>query len=258
MDKRPKLFLTVSQAHFNDAALSGFSCACLFYRIAKGPLLTRSNTLITHRGGIMAISDNNFEAGGTEYSYFAREVMAEVTRRGFTGVLFDIEDESLFELISAATTYLISRQIPVFLSPRFSKAVKGAYVLIPSAISGGSYEQMLYDAAEKYGAERLALEIVRISSDFTLPFTSSDGKKLSFSELIALLEQKGASVFFSRELCAKYFTYADPSGAPHFVLFDDASTLAAKLQIAGSVGIKHAFSLYPEIKDLLSSLSEFK
>ncbi|MCX7615334.1 MAG: hypothetical protein N2Z65_06235 [Clostridiales bacterium] len=258
MDNKPKLFLTVSQAHFNDAALSGFSCACLFYRIAKGPALARSNTIITHRGGIMAISDKNFEPGGTEYGLFAREIMGELTRRGYAGVLFDIEDESLSELVSTVTAYLLSRQVPVFVSPRFFRVAKGAFVLIPSAISGGSYEQMLRDAADKYGAEQLALEVVRISSDFTLPFTSSDGKKLTTAELMALSEKKGASVFFSRELCAKYFTYGDSTGSPHFVLFDDASTLSAKLQIAGSFGIKHAFALYPEIKELLGSLSEYK
>jgi len=177
MEKRPKLFLTVSQAHFHEAAQSGFLCACLFYRIAKGPVLTRSSILNAHRGGIMAVGDKDYAKGGAEYGPLARDILSEMTRRGFAGVLLDIEDESLFDLVSSVAAYLVSRQVPVFLSPRFSNASGGSYVLIPSAISGGSYEQMLKDAAEKYGASRLALEIVRISSDFSLPFSNTDGKK---------------------------------------------------------------------------------
>ncbi|MDP4109332.1 MAG: hypothetical protein Q8878_04810 [Bacillota bacterium] len=258
MELKPKLFLTVTHQNYSEAASTGFLCACLFYRIGKGPVLLRSGFPVSHRGGIMVISDSGYEPGGASYGNFSREIVSEISRRGFSGALLDVEDPSLSELVSTVSSYIISRQIPVFLSPRFSKTVKEALILIPSAISGGSYEQMIKEAAEKYGEGRLALEVVRISSDFALPFTSSDGKPLSRAELEALKDQKGALPFFSRELCAKYFTYSDAEGKPHFVLFDDASTLDAKLRIAASLGIKHAFALYPDITDLLPSLADFK
>jgi len=258
MSKRLKLYLIAAPSDFYDASRTGFFCACLFYRMGKGPVLLRSSGLSSHRGGVLALSDKGFEPGGEEYAAFSRELASEAVRRGFTSVLLDIENPALFPLVSAVCPVLTSYKLPVFLSPRLSGASKDAFVLIPSAISGGSFEGMLRDASEKYGSGRLALELVRQSSDFSLPFSDSDGTPLSPSERDALMERCSASSFFSRELCAKYFTYCDEAGTPHFVLYDDASTLSAKLTIAESFGITHAFSLYPDAKDLLSELSGYK
>ena len=69
----------------------------------------------------------------------------------------------------------------------------------------------------------------------------------------ALLAETGAQVFFSHELCARYFTYTDREGAAHFVLFDDADTLAAKLAQLTGCGVQTVFALYPDAAGLIPS-----
>ena len=85
--------------------------------------------------------------------------------------------------------------------------------------------------------------------DFTLPAPTGQGNALSAAEFQTLIEQEAPSVFFSPELCARYFTYTCGKET-HFVLFDDAETLNQKLQIGRQLGFSAAFFMWPEIKDL--------
>ena len=71
--------------------------------------------------------------------------------------------------------------------------------------------------------------------------------------MLALREKHPSSVYFSRELMAKYFTYSAGSGT-HFVLFDDAETLRQKVKLAQNLGIQTAFLMFPEISDLVPEL----
>ena len=80
------------------------------------------------------------------------------------------------------------------------------------------------------------------------PWMSSGGR-----ELQDLLDRESPSVFFSQDLCARYFTYAR-DGETHFVLFDDADTLSQKLRTGGNMGFAAAFLMYPEVQDLLPKL----
>ena len=59
--------------------------------------------------------------------------------------------------------------------------------------------------------------------------------------------------FFSRELCARYFTYNE-KGETHFILFDNAETLMRKARIAEELGFSAAFFLWPEITDIAVQL----
>ena len=71
--------------------------------------------------------------------------------------------------------------------------------------------------------------------------------------LTALMDARAPSVFFSQDLCARYFTYVRETET-HFVLYDDADTLLQKIRIGGSLGIGTAFLMYPEVQDLLPKL----
>ena len=79
------------------------------------------------------------------------------------------------------------------------------------------------------------------------------GRDITREELLALREKHPSSVYFSRELMAKYFTYSAGNGT-HFVLFDDAETLRQKVKLAQNLGIQTAFLMFPEISDLLPEL----
>ena len=65
--------------------------------------------------------------------------------------------------------------------------------------------------------------------------------------------RQGRAVFFSGELCARYFTYRTLA-ADHFVLFDDAETLRRKARLGAELGAAAAFFMLPEVSDLLDDL----
>ena len=130
---------------------------------------------------------------------------------------------------------------------------EGAALLVGTGLSGGSLRALLEETACRYGAERLALDLERVMMDFPLPCPSGCGTPLTREELLALREKHPSSVYFSRELMAKYFTYSAGSGT-HFVLFDDAETLRQKVRLAQGLGIQTAFLMFPEVVDLLPEL----
>ena len=113
-------------------------------------------------------------------------------------------------------------------------------------------EQYLREAA-RGGGGRLALDAERLRMDFSLPARNGRGRPLTAGELQELLDRESPAVFFSQDLCARYFTYTR-DGETHFVLFDDADTLRQKLRLGSSLGFSAAFLMYPEVRDLLPQL----
>ena len=89
--------------------------------------------------------------------------------------------------------------------------------------------------------------------DFLLPAETGEGRPLSQQEFQALVDRETPAVFFSQDLCARYFTYTR-DGETHFVLFDDADTLQQKLRTGSALGFSAAFLMYPEVRDLLPRL----
>jgi len=89
--------------------------------------------------------------------------------------------------------------------------------------------------------------------DFTLPAPSGEGIPLSRETFQTLIARETPSIFFSPELCARYFTYTQ-NNEFHFVLFDDAETLRQKLRLGSSLGFSAAFFMWPEVEDIADSL----
>lgn len=76
-------------------------------------------------------------------------------------------------------------------------------------------------------------------------------RPLTAEELRRLRE--GKSVYFSDDLCARYFTYRSGS-ENHYVLFDDAQTLRKKADMAENRGIREGFFMLPEVADITGEL----
>ena len=142
------------------------------------------------------------------------------------------------------------RYIPL----EYASASKKAKLLIPSALSGGSLELRLQELADLYGAQRLTLAVDRMAEDFFLPAPSGSGVPLSREELSSRIERLQPSIFFSRELCAHYFTYMSRESGAHFVLFDDSASIRLKFQVARQAGISDAVLAYPQLDDILAEI----
>ena len=83
--------------------------------------------------------------------------------------------------------------------------------------------------------------------------TCVNEKSLAQAALDALLKERQPAVFFSKDLFARYFTYAK-NGESHFILFDDADTLRQKLRLGRQLGVAAAFFQWPEVCDIADSL----
>ncbi len=184
------------------------------YAIGQGGCLTRCDATAFPRGGLMGLSDRCTGAI-PRIDMLCRTIVAECIKRGFQGVLADFETNPYSDRLSFLS----------HLSARLS--ARGMALYCPLSLP----------------AEGAAL----------LVGPSGCGTPLTREELLALREKHPSSVYFSRELMAKYFTYSAGNGT-HFVLFDDAETLRQKVKLAQNLGIQTAFLMFPEISDLLPEL----
>lgn len=255
MEQMERLILAVPPGQLTAAGGWGLPLAHLAYRAGSGPHLFRANAPVAPRGGLMVIDDARLTGGG-EAEGFCNEVLRECAARRFTGVVcrFLTRPTALMEDITGKLGELCrGRGLACYVSEPYGLSALQAKVIIPTALSGGSLRGRLEEAAGRFGAGRLAVWVDRVAEDFLLPSPNGAGAPLTAEELKKRREGCGASVFFSDELCAHYFTYmAGENG--HFVLFDDAGSIQKKLRVARSLGVETAFLPYGELHDLLEEL----
>ena len=109
--------------------------------------------------------------------------------------------------------------------------------------------EILVEAQQRFGRERVVLALQRTAEDFFLPSPTGSGRPLTQKQLHQLMEERSPSVFFSRELCARYFTYMSRDSGAHFVLFDDAQTMAKKVEIARQLSIPTILGAWSDLQD---------
>lgn len=204
--------------------------------------------------GLLSISDVDAPSID-DYDALCAAVLRECTRRKYAGVLLDFETAptpTLQTLVSALDEILNKRKLALYLPQSYARQSKQGTVLIGTAVSGGNFTQYLREQLDLYHG-RIALDVERLQMDFTLPATKGVGVPLTGQEVTALRQTHAPGVFFSQELCTRYFTYQS-QGETHFVLFDDSETLQQKIQLGDSMGIQAGFLVLGEVEDLLPGL----
>ena len=254
-----QLYLAVTPGEAREAAQYGRTLAHVAYRIGPGSTLLRQSLPLQTRGGLLSVSDREAPMIGDPDALCAA-VQRECGRWGYTGAVLDFEEPIRRDRLAFAQRLgpaLASARRTLYLPERYAQnAGDGTVILICTAISGGSLNQRLQDAAEAHGgAGRLALDVQRLRMDFRLPARSGEGEPLDEERFRKLMERESPSVFFSPELCARYFTYTR-GGEFHFVLFDDAETLNQKLKLGASMGFSAAFLMWPEVRDIMGKLGK--
>lgn len=218
------------------------------YVIDEGGMLARGDLKDGVRGGVMGLSDR-CKKPFPRTQALVRTILHECEVRQFDGVFADFEPSPLPDRVPFLD------QLGAALSQRGKQLyvplpVPSANVLVSTAISGGSLREMLCEVRSRYGAERIALDVQRLIMDFPLPCMSGQGRPMTADELQTFQKRRDISTFYSRELGAHYFTHR-LDGETHFVLFDDAQSLKAKLSLGTQLGFSAAFLMYPEVRDLL-------
>lgn len=184
-----------------------------------------------------------------------RQAVQECRARQAAGVLADWDryDRQLFFLTRQLGRALEQAGLRLLAPEAYGAVTARTGVLISSALSGGSLSARLTEARDRYGAERVVLALERMSEDFVLPSPSGQGTPLSPQQLEQLRRQVRPAIYWSGELCARYFTYRS-GGQVHFVLFDDGGSLAKKLALARELGITSAIAPWAEIAGCIGEL----
>ena len=239
------------------ARQTGLTLGHMAYRVGRGPHLYRAGDPTPLRGGLMVVDGRGFDGQG-DPGILCQQLLRECSARSFTGIICDFEGapipmlERMLHRLDDLTT---RRGLWLYVPEAYGHRTQRARVIISSALSGGSLTGRLEQAAETFGGwERLALGIQRVAEDFLLPSPTGCGQPLSRETLSQLMQERSPNIFFSGELCARYFTYMGQDRSAHFVLFDDGSTIRKKLQIAHQLGIRNALVALPEVDDLLETL----
>lgn len=250
-----QLYLAAAPEQLHDARKYTANLAHAAYRIDDAGALTARPLPQTLHGGLMVLGDGQCPAVPDTHR-LCREILRECARHSFAGVLADFErppSPDRTALLEQLEVLLRMNRRSLFVPENYGTRTVSAFVLICTALSGGTLQQRLEEAAQNYGAHRLALDLEKLAMDFPLPSPSGEGTPLSPQALDALLQKQGNCTFFSTDLCARYFTYQS-GGQCHFVLYDDADTLRRKVQAGQALGIRTGFFMMPEVENLLGAL----
>ena len=243
-----QLYLTVRPEDTRTASAYPAGLAHAAYRIGEGSSLLSRNLLTPARSGPMAslpgllvLSDRSAPSIDRPAA-LAEAVLRECARRSYGGIVLDFDEPSREDRrrFAALLGQQCAKSRKFFcLPPSYAGAAEHPTVIVNTAISGGSFETHIREELACYGGGRnVVFDLQRLRMDFRLP---------------ALLKERQPAVFFSKDLFARYFTYAK-NGESHFILFDDADTLRQKLRLGRQLGVAAAFFQWPEVCDIADSL----
>ena len=257
MGKTAQIILATPSESVAAAGATGLRVAYMIYRIGRGYHLFRAENARVACGGLMVVDTDGY-AGGGPACVLISEILGECRSRGFEGIVLNIGGASakpLFPLAGELCAEAKKDGLRVYVPETMAASSADAFVLISTALSGGTLHEHIVAALGRYGVARVALEIERVRMDFTLPAKTGAGKELTPDAFSKLLAQYQPKTFFSEALYAHYFTYRDNKGT-HFVLYDDAESIRRKLVLASRMGIDSAFVFYPHIADLIDALKK--
>lgn len=257
MNSKISIVLTAPPSMAHAASRFNLPLAHMAYRVGPGLRLLRGAVRTSTRDAYMTLSDTQYLEQGGSPALLAREVAGECLENGFRGVVADFSGApcaGLSAFIREAAQTLSDNRLTLYVSGAYVQLSAQTTVLISSNVTGGSLRARLEESVAAYGLGRVALDVGRLCHDFMLPAPGPEGKKLEPKELSGLIDRLRPMSFYSNELCANYFTYRDTDGGMHFVVYDNAHTIAKKLYTAQLLGVREAFLLYPEIEELLDDI----
>lgn len=243
-----QLYLAAAPCYLPEARRWGLPIAHAAYRIDSGGRLAALALPPEVRGGLLLVTGTDC-AAPPQPEALARDILRQCLQRDYSGVVLEpvLTAAAMTALESLCRRYGRTLYVP----ERCGGQMPDARVVVSTALSGGTLRRRLEEVCRRFGPRRIALDLACVRADFSLPAPYGDGAALSVQQLAALRGQR--PVFFSPELCARYFTYGE-GGMTHFVLFDDADTLRRKMSLAAELGIGTGFLSLPESAEALPQL----
>lgn len=238
------LILAANPAQEGRIQMEHSAIAHMAYRVEPGPLLMRARGKLPGQSGLLYLSmDGPIQGNGL--SFFLQQIFRECGARNYRGVVADLP-QSCGELAATLDRNLCNKGFKLYVPESLCRQAPHARLLISTALSGGTLRQRLCDARIRHG-ERAVPALERIAMDFTPPARTGTGRALNPEELGPLRQKWNASVFFSPDLCCRYFSYFD-RGQGHIVLFDDRETMQAKLRLIRELGFDECLCAWGDLQ----------
>lgn len=240
-------FIAAEPKDIKNASSFRKPLAHLAYRIGADGRLYRAEEAAPIDGGYMILSAEG-EIPSDEHT--VSEIINECRARHFSGVFVNFAASPMLTALAGA---LSEQNLRLIVPEALGNDFKSAWVMLSTALSGGTLKRRLGEAVNAYGPGRIVLDIERVISNFTPPAPDGEGRPLSREEFETLKAGLSPTPFFSYDLCCNYFIYID-EGQPHIVLYDNLGSIKNKLFLAGSLRIDKAIFLYSEVYDIMSNL----
>lgn len=253
-------FLLTPPDRVEQAQAHGLPLAHMAFQLGGDGHLHLSPLPPTLQGGLMLVGGPG-PAEPADPRIAVREMLSVCHNRKFGGIVLDLESPPtpyLARLIRGLEDGLTRQNRSLVLPEAYANYSSRAFLFFSSALSGGSLRRRLEEAIEAYGADRLVLSLTRVCEDFFLPARKGEGHPLTQQELRGRIARMEPTIFYSRDLCAHYFTYMSRESGAHFILFDDEVSLRKKRALAQELGISRFFLLYPEVEEFLPQLIDEK
>lgn len=218
---------------------------CFSHCLSPTAALRRRIAMLNPSSSILGVSDLvPLTTRGNAGQLYA-DLEAEVRTLGCPGVFLDFEQNYpvMQEFLRLADERLAAAGIPLYVPERCGAGLRHAVLVCEASVSGGSFDQRFTDLLEQHGAGRVAAMLEPACTGYCLPSQDANGTRLTQTDLEQLRSRYGAQAFFSKELCAKYFTYMDEKERGHFVLYDDNSTMQEKHRRLTARGVSPCFVL---------------
>ena len=219
--------------------------AHIAYQVAPGPKLMRAGNKMPGQGGFLYLSPEPSVLRGN-YNFFLQQILRECQARRYLGVIADLPPH--YGALAADMDRLLDANgLALYLPDSYAQQAPHAKLMCSTAISGGSLRHRLMDTIRRHGRERVVPALERTAADFLLPSANGKGTSLSSESLSLLRTRVHPDLYWSSDLCARYFTYSD-QGQPHFVLFDDGDSLRAKLRLANELGLSRCLVAWGDLQ----------
>lgn len=242
--------LALPVGHTAPPTRYGLFPAHMAYRIGNGPILLGIRLPDDLQGGLMYLDCVGFDGMGDPLPCCS-QILGECRRRNYRGILCDFEGQStacMRQLLAVLDQHCTKEGWSLHVPESFAAHAPGARVLIPSSVTHGTLERRLRIAKERYGEARPVLAVEWLREDLPLP-SERRGDALTQLALENQIRTLEPAVFFDRGLCAHYYTYRASDGQPHFVLFDTARSVRAKLALAEQLELPAVLLAEPEVEN---------
>lgn len=226
---------------------------CFSHYLSPAAALRRRVAQLDPASSILGVSDLLPLQSCGNAEQLTADLIAETKKLGCLGIFLDMEQNYplLRAFLSVADEHCAAAGIPLYVPERCGAGLRHAINVCEGAVSGGSFDRHFTQLLAQYGEGRVAAMLQPVRADFCLPSQEAGGSPLTLAEMEALRAKHCAQSFFSKELCAKYFTYMDEHAAGHFVLYDDKSTIQEKYRRLTRLGVSPCFLLQRDAALLL-------